>query len=102
MLDAISLECSNRGEIQQVKQELSKFKREAHEPFATNVNKFDSIYSHFVLFKAPINGKELARLSIPTLKLITPHLVSPGISTSVEDKCSKKNLLVIAIMQVKI
>jgi hypothetical protein len=61
----------------QIKQELSKFKRETTEAFAKTVNRFDSIYTHLAQLKAPITGQELSRLSLNTLKQITPHLVHP-------------------------
>ena len=77
LIDAISLECSNKSEILQVKLELAKFKRGITEGFAHTVNRFDSLYTHFAQLKKPINGIELSRLSINTLKQITPYLVHP-------------------------
>jgi hypothetical protein len=52
---------------------LSKFKREVTENFAKTVNRFDALYTHLPQLKAPITGQELSRLSLNTLKLITPH-----------------------------
>ena len=76
-INSISIECSNKREILQIKGELSKFKRETTENFAKTVNRFDSLYTHFAHLKAPITGQELSRLSLNTLKQITPHLVHP-------------------------
>jgi hypothetical protein len=43
LIDAISIECSNKAEIVQIKSELSKFKREVTENFAKTVNRFDAL-----------------------------------------------------------
>ena len=77
LIDAISIECSNKSEILQIKNELSKFKREVPENFAKTVNRFDALYTHLAQLKAPITGQELSRLSLNTLEQITPHLVHP-------------------------
>ena len=38
LVDAISIECSNKTEISQIKQELSKFNRETTKAFTKTVN----------------------------------------------------------------
>jgi hypothetical protein len=70
LIDAISIECSNKTGILQI--ELSKFKRETMEAFAKTVNRVDSIYTHLAQLKTPITCQEISRLS-----LNTPHLVHP-------------------------
>ena len=78
MIDTLSLQCSTSAEVTQIKHELSRFQREQHEPFSTAVARFDSLYSHLSELKAPISNNALSRLSLQTLKLITPYLISNG------------------------
>ena len=78
MIDTLSLQCSTRAEVTQIKHELSRYKREQNENFSNAVARFDSLYSHLSEPKAPISKNELSRLSLQTLKLITPYLLSNG------------------------
>ena len=57
---------------------MSQFKREQTEPFSKAVARFDSLYSHLSELKAPIYKNELSSLSLQTLKLVTPYLLSNG------------------------
>ena len=78
MIDTLILQYSTSAEVTQIKHELSRFQREQHEPFTTAIARFDSLYSHLSELKAPISKTELSRLSLQTLKLITPYLISNG------------------------
>ena len=90
MIDTLSLQCSTAAEVTQIKHELSRFQREQHEPFSTAVARFDSLYSHLSELKAPISKNELSRLSLQTLKLITPYLISNGSATIYRDCLQSK------------
>ena len=78
MIDTLSLKCSTSAKVTQILFEISRFKREQSEPFNAAVARFDSLNSHLSELKAPISKNELARLSLQTLKLITPYLLSNG------------------------
>ena len=63
------------------------------ETFSTAIGHFDSLFTHFQELKAPISKTHISKLSLRTLQLVAPHLISPQCAKVYADWLENETIL---------
>ena len=93
MFDQCLLYCQSNEEIAKVWSELEKFSRKPGTAFSEAISQFDSLNTHQAQLLKPVLQDELARLSLTTLRQVTPYLMSPRCAKAYTTYCNEQNML---------